>query len=155
MDELDVGAEAAGSERHPQGVEDEVRPHVSGELPADDPAAPRVDDEGEETHPLPGAQVGEIGDPETVGARRGEVALDQIGAPPSARILSGGAPGLAAALGALDPARPHQPPDAVAADLLAGPQQRLPGAAIAVGGVVPGVDLGDPLEQALVGDRPL
>jgi hypothetical protein len=33
---LDVGAGAALSECHPQGIEDEVGAHISRELPADD-----------------------------------------------------------------------------------------------------------------------
>ena len=54
------------SERHPQGVEDEVCAHVAGELPADDFAAEDVDDEAEVAWTLLAAQVGEITDPKPV-----------------------------------------------------------------------------------------
>jgi hypothetical protein len=42
----DLGARPALARRHPQRVEDQVGAHVAGELPTDDPAAERVDDEG-------------------------------------------------------------------------------------------------------------
>src|SRR5204862_231592 len=45
MDQLDVGAGAALSERHLERVEDEVRAHVRRELPADDGPAKGVDHE--------------------------------------------------------------------------------------------------------------
>ena len=61
---------AALAERHPQRVEDEVGAHVAGELPADDLAAVGVEHEREEDEPFPAAQVGEVGDPEPVRARR-------------------------------------------------------------------------------------
>jgi hypothetical protein len=47
MDERDVCARSALSERHAQGVEDEVGAHVRCELPADDRAAIGVDHERE------------------------------------------------------------------------------------------------------------
>ena len=53
------------------------------------------------------------------------------------------------------PLRAHQPPDVVAADRLAGPEQRLPGAPVAVGEVVGRVHLPDPLEQPLILDDSL
>lgn len=61
--------------------------------------------------------------------------------------------GLASALCTLDPVRPHQPADVVTADLDVGALECLPGAAVAVGGVVGGVDLLDQGEQALVLDH--
>ena len=57
MDEGDVGAGGAGSERHPQRIEDEVGAHVGGELPADDLAREGVDDEGEEARAFPRSKV--------------------------------------------------------------------------------------------------
>jgi len=69
MDELDVGSGAALVKGHAERVEDEVGAHVGRELPADDATAERVDDKGEEHHSLPAAQVGQIGDPQLVGAR--------------------------------------------------------------------------------------
>src|SRR5215207_3413355 len=57
MDQLHVGAGVAASQRHPQRVENEVGAHVGDELPADDPAAERVDHEAEEHDALPAAQI--------------------------------------------------------------------------------------------------
>ncbi len=59
-----TSAPGALSQCHPQRVQDEIRAHVGGELPADDPAAEGVDNEREEDDPLPAAQIGQIGQPE-------------------------------------------------------------------------------------------
>jgi hypothetical protein len=67
MDQLDISAATALSERHLQGVEDEIGAHVCRELPADDLAAESVDHEREEDEPFPAAQVGEVGDPSSFG----------------------------------------------------------------------------------------
>jgi hypothetical protein len=54
-------------ERHLEGVGDELGAEVVGHRPADDPAAVEVLD-GDEVEPsLPGAQVGDVGDPAAVG----------------------------------------------------------------------------------------
>jgi len=84
MDQLDVGASAALSERHLERFEHQVGAHVGRELPANDLAAEGVDHEGEEDEPFPAAQVRDVGDPELVRARRQEVPLDKIGRPPRA-----------------------------------------------------------------------
>jgi hypothetical protein len=120
MDQLDVRAAAALSERHLQCVEDEVGSHVRRELPADDLAAEGVDHEREEDEAFPAAQVGKVGDPQLVRASRPEVALDEIG--PSLRpgVGLGGSRGLAAPLGALDRVGFHQPLHAAARHPLAG-----------------------------------
>jgi len=128
---------------------------VGGELPADDPAAERVEDEGEEDDALPAAQVGQVGDPQLVGPLGGEVALDEVGPPSGLGIGPRRPPRLAASLRPLDALAAHQPLNPSASHLLARSAQRLPGAPVAVGVVVGGVDLADALEQALVVDRPL
>ena len=74
--ELDVGAAASTRQSHAQRVEDEVGAHVIGELPANDPAREDVDDEAEVDHALPAANVGEVRDPEPVGAVGAEMAID-------------------------------------------------------------------------------
>jgi len=56
-DQPEVGARLTGAERHSERVEDEVGAHVAGELPADHPAAVNIDDEREEHHSLPAAQI--------------------------------------------------------------------------------------------------
>jgi hypothetical protein len=105
VNQLDVGTGAAVRERHPQRVEHEVGAHVAGELPTHHPAAEGVDDEGEEHQALPAAQIGEVGHPQLVGPAGGEVALDQVWPALGVRVRAGGAPRLAAALGALDARR--------------------------------------------------
>jgi hypothetical protein len=151
--EFDVGAGAATRERHPQRVKDEVGAHVPRELPADDPAAVDVDDEGEEHHALPAAQVAEVRHPQPIGGRGGEVAVHAVRWADRGRIRHRGPPRLAAALSALDPVRAHQPLDAVAADGDAVAPQRQPRAAVAVAVVVGGVDALDLLEQPRVPHR--
>jgi hypothetical protein len=79
MHKRDVGTAAALGERHLQRVEYQRGAHVAGELPADDPAAEDVDHEREVHDPFPAAQVREVGYVELIRARRGEVALDQVG----------------------------------------------------------------------------
>ena len=105
----EVGAGLALAERHPQGVEHQVGAHVGGQLPADDLAGEGVDHEGEERRALPGAQVGEVADPEPVGALGAEVALDQVGPAVGLGVGFCRAPGLPTPLGALDPGLSHQP----------------------------------------------
>jgi hypothetical protein len=152
-DELDIGTGAALVNRDPQGVQDKLGAHVDGELPADDPARVGVQDEREEHHALPAAQVGQIAHPEPIRATRGEVALDQIRAALSERIGRGRAPRLAAALGALDAVGAHQPLHAAATNPLAGAPQRLPHPSRAVRVVVGRVQLPDAPEQPLILDR--
>ena len=50
---------------------------MAGELPADDPAREDVDHEREEDQALEAAQVGQVGNPEPVGAIGSEVTLDE------------------------------------------------------------------------------
>ena len=74
MHELDVGARVASRERHSEGIQDEVGAHVTGELPADDPARVDVEHEAEEHRDHPAAEAREARDPRAVRRRRGEVA---------------------------------------------------------------------------------
>jgi hypothetical protein len=133
VNERDVGAGRALAERHPQRVEDEGGAHVRRQLPADDAAAAGVDDEGEEHHALPAAQVGQIGDPQPVGRLDGELALHEIRPPLRLGIGPGGLPWAAAALGPDDPVPAHEALHAAARDLLAGALECLPHAPVAVG----------------------
>jgi hypothetical protein len=68
-------AEALG---HLERVEDELGAHVRRELPADDRAAVAVEDEGQVDEAVPGADVGQIGDPLLVRAGRREVELQKV-----------------------------------------------------------------------------
>jgi hypothetical protein len=65
-------------ERHVQGIEHELSPQVRCHRPADDAAAPRVENDGEVQEAGPGRDVRDVGDPELIGSGRGEVALDEV-----------------------------------------------------------------------------
>ena len=71
---------------HLQRVDDELRAHVVGHRPADDPAAVGVLDRGQVQPALPGPQVGHVRDPEHGSAPAGEnCALDEVIGDPDAR----------------------------------------------------------------------
>jgi hypothetical protein len=150
MHEREVGARPAGAERHLQRVHDERGAHVARELPADHAAAVGVEHEREEHDAVPATQVAEIRDPQPVRARRGEVTTNEVRAARRRRVRGSRAPGLASALGALEAVRPHQPLDAVSADVDAPALQRQPRPAIAVAAVIRDVDLLDAREQSFV-----
>jgi len=152
MDQLDVRAVPAPGKPHPKRVEDEVGPHVVGELPADDHPAVDIDHEREEHDALPAAQVGEVGTPKLVRAGCRELALDEISRPRRRTVRGRRPPRLPPAFGALNAVCAHQPLDPAAADLLTGPPKRLPHPPGAVGQVVALMDLPDQLEQPLVLD---
>jgi hypothetical protein len=154
VDQLHVGARPAARERHPQRVEHEVGAHVPGELPADDPPAVDVDHEREEHQSFPATQIGEVRDPESVRSRRSEVAPDQVRPPRRARVGDCRAPRLAAALGALNAVRAHQPLDAVAPGVDTLTLKRQPGPAVAVAMVVGAMHPLDLLQQPLIADHP-
>jgi hypothetical protein len=63
---------------HLQRVDDELGAHVVGDRPADDPAAVCVLDGGEIEPALPGAHVGDVGDPQHVGPVGPEAPLDEV-----------------------------------------------------------------------------
>jgi len=61
---------AAGADRHPERVQDELGLEVVAHRPADDPAAVDVLDGGEEEEALPGLDVLEIADQSRFGSAR-------------------------------------------------------------------------------------
>lgn len=67
-----------------------------GRLPADDAVAKDIEDEGDVDAVRPGAHVGEVGDPETVGRLGAEVALDEVIGPQGALVGYGREDALAA-----------------------------------------------------------
>ena len=93
---------------------------------------------------FPGAQVGEIADPQAVRSVGGEVTLDEIR--PLARVGIGdrGAPRLPAPLSAADALLAHQTSNVVAAELLALAEQLVPHAGVAVALEVVLVQLANP-----------
>jgi hypothetical protein len=140
-----------GADGHPQRVADQRGAHVRGELPADDAAAVDVDDEREEQQAFPAAQIREVRHVEPIRAGGGEVALDPVGPARGVGIGHGGAPGLAAALGALDAVLAHQPLHAITAHVLdARPSERQVQLAIPIGLEVGCVQLADRRDQLLV-----
>jgi hypothetical protein len=92
----------AGPDGHLQGVQGQGGAKGGGDPPADDGAAVGVDDEPGVAEPRPGGHVGEVGDPQAVGRRRGELAVDEVGGALVGLGGDGGPPRLAA----------HDPADA-------------------------------------------
>src|SRR5579884_1479796 len=102
------------------------------ELPADDHPAVAVEDEGEVDEAVPGAQVGEIGDPLLVRPGRAEVTPREIAGPLERRLVGDRRPLLLATPHAFQALLAHQPGDAVAACLDAAAVQLPPGLAHAI-----------------------
>jgi hypothetical protein len=125
-DQLDVNASwAALMDGHRQRVQGQLCAHVAGELPADDAAAVGIQDEREEDHALPAAQVRDVAHLEASWRAGAEVTLHQVRAALGERIGRGGAPGPAAALGALEACARIKPLDPAAPDGLARAGERL------------------------------
>jgi hypothetical protein len=133
----------AGPDGHLQGVQRQLCPQGGRHPPADDHAGEGVDDKRHVGEPGPGGHVGEIGDPQAIGSRCSEVAVDQIG-----RALvaggRGGGPPLGAPHDPTDAQLTHEPGDVVAADLDAFPAElppELTGAVDLIVGVPDPLDL--------------
>ena len=120
------------------------------ELPADDHPREHVDHEREEHAPLPGAQVGEVADPQAIRSVGGELSVDEARALVRLWIGDRRLPRLPAPLRAPDPRLAHQPGDVVAADMLALPLQLVPHPRIALALEVLLVHPSDPSDQPLV-----
>jgi hypothetical protein len=147
------GCRSAVRERHLQRVGDELGAHVVGHAPADDPAAVEVLD-GDQVQPaLPRSEVGDVGDPDPVGRRRGEVAVDEVLADANPGDPDRGAPALAADHPA-DGGLAHQALHALASDALAVAEHQLgmnPGRPVDL--TIGLVDLTDALGQPGVPER--
>jgi len=76
--QISPGVRPPARERHLQRVADELAAHVVSHPPADDPAAVEVLHRDQIQPALPGAQVGDVGDPAAVRCRRGEVTIKQL-----------------------------------------------------------------------------
>src|SRR5215207_1527642 len=66
---------------HPQRDHDQLGPLGRGHVPSDDPLSEDVDDERDVDEPGPRPDVGEVGDPDPVRRRRGEIAIQQVTSP--------------------------------------------------------------------------
>jgi hypothetical protein len=97
-------------ERHVERVEYQVGAQMRRHGPADHAPAPSVEDHGQVQEAGPRRDVGDVGDPELVGAWRAEVAVDQIGSGSCVSIASGRLRALAAAHSG-QAHGPHEPSD--------------------------------------------
>jgi hypothetical protein len=112
-----ASARSAQAVGHLERVEDELGPHVRRELPADDRAAVAIEDERQVDEAVPGADVGQVGDPLLVRAGRREVALQEVARPLGRGLVRDRRPLGAAAQLADEPVLAHHPRDLVAASL--------------------------------------
>jgi hypothetical protein len=76
---MDHVARPTLAEGHVHGIQDQLGSQVVGHRPADDPAAPDIQDDRQIEKPRRGRDVGDVGDPQLVRARRLEIAVHQIG----------------------------------------------------------------------------
>jgi hypothetical protein len=112
MHEPAVGAPAVHG--HVQRVDDELGAHVLSHRPADDRAGVGVLDRGEVQPAFPGAQVGDVGEPQHIRTGGAKATLDEIVSDPDAGrdrcspTLARHEPG--------DPGASHQPLDTLAPD---------------------------------------
>jgi hypothetical protein len=89
-----AGVGPAARDGHLERVDDELGAHVVGHAPADDPTAVGVL-HGRQLQPaLPGAQVGDVGQPQDVRRVAPEPALDEIVGDPDAGRAQRGRPRL-------------------------------------------------------------
>jgi hypothetical protein len=86
-----AGVSASDCDGHPEWVEHQVGFEVVAHRPSDDPTAEHVLHGGDEQEPLPGLDVLELTDPEPVGLRPREVAVDEIGWRRALRVTDRGA----------------------------------------------------------------
>ena len=72
-------ARSSSPHGHQHGVEHELVVNRGADGPSHDPAREEIHDDGQIQLALPGPNVGDIGDPGRVGARGGELSLEEIG----------------------------------------------------------------------------
>ena len=124
--------------RHLEGVGDQALPHVVGQLPADDAPGVDVEHHGQVAPALPGADIGEVGKPQLIGARGAEVAAHEIGS--GYRRRAGDRRTLDLAWGdAGDAVEAHQPLDSAARHTDALVAQVVPDLELAVDAVAAGM----------------
>ena len=114
----------ASPRRHVEGVEDEGRRHRPRRLPADQAPRVDVDDEGDVDDARPRRAVGEVRHPQGIGARCGEVALDEVGSPNVGGVGLGGEV-LLRPRGSAYAQGTHETGHLVPAGVVAGPMGRL------------------------------
>jgi hypothetical protein len=65
-------------EGHDERVGDELSVHRGAHRPADDPPGPQIDNRGQMQPALTGAELGHVRSPQPIGARRVEIAFDEV-----------------------------------------------------------------------------
>ena len=113
MDQGAAGGATTGVQRLFQCNQDKVRVRGGRHLPADDAPGKHVDDEGDVGKALPGRDVGEVRDPQLIGAISPELPVDAIKRAWRLGVHDGGALRLASAH-ALQALQSHQPFDSTA-----------------------------------------
>jgi hypothetical protein len=103
-------------EGHVQRGQHQLGPQMRGHRPADHPPAPGIEHDREVEKPGPGGHVGDVRDPEPVGAVGREGRLHEVGSRPGVGIARRGGDPLAATH-ALHAGRPHEPGHPLAADV--------------------------------------
>ena len=112
------GARPTADDGRVEGRGDELGPHVGGHAPAHDPAAEGVDDRRQIAGARPRRELGDVGDPESVGARRREVPVDEVGEGRRVLVADRRAHE-AATMDAREMLGPHEPGDPLARDAVA------------------------------------
>jgi len=111
----DVGRPAL-REGHLQCRHHQLGPEMGGHRPADDAPTPRVDHHREIQESGPGRHVGDVRDPQPIRARRGELAVDEIGLGPR-RVVSHRRAARLPTAHALQASASHQAGNALATDV--------------------------------------
>jgi hypothetical protein len=133
--------------RHVERVADQLGAQVIGDRPAHDASGPHVEHGGEIHLAFAGGVLGDVGDPEPVGARSDEVAVHQILGRRGVAVAASAAP-LPAAIDALEAVAAHEPLDAFATHPDADAEAQLgPHPRAAIGTPAHLMDLTDQLHQ--------
>ena len=110
------------ADRHLERVQHELGAQMVGHRPADDPAAPGIEHDGEVEEARGGRHEGDVGDPELVRASAREVAVHQVRRRAGVLVAPRRHRATAPVAGADQPGLAHQPGDPLAAVPLAPPR---------------------------------
>src|SRR5438094_851281 len=138
---------------HVERGQDELGAEVGFHRPADDPATPRVEHDGEIQEAGPRRDVRDVRDPQPIGAGRRELAVDEIRGRPR-RLVSHRRVERFPTAHALHAGGPHEPGDALAADLEAARREFSVDAWCAVRAARHPVNRVDVRRQLPIGPRP-
>jgi hypothetical protein len=91
-----------------QSIQHQVRPHRSGDTPADDVASENIDDESHVREAAPGRHVGDVSDPQLIRPISHKLALHQVHRP-LCRCVRDRCPASPASPGTFETEALHQP----------------------------------------------